>query len=510
MPYTVNPIAGSATPGVALPGLANNQAGAVGSSTQASNVIRSIYDLDPYAILTNVYVRHDNQPIASFRFILEALGMGRGVQAPTTGHYEESRLEPLVKVGAIVTASTGVGTVVVLGLHADMMYTYNPAQNANGTQIRASRPRVGDIILFGGDKRAIVTAKNTTTNPHQITVKPLKSTVDLVGSTVVNSEYAIISNAWGEGTGLPDGILPRLMKYTNTFQIVKERFGATGTAGTDVLFAEFTRTSDNSIFGVLNRDAMDRFERSVSGALLWGQQINNQSAFNPNLGIDTPVSGTEGLIDFIDSSGHFPSFTIGSFAMADFDNASKIMVQEGVNASMLLTLQGYNIYQEVENLLFNYTLQNVAPLLKPYATEIGVPDESWTPFEDQNFNFYVGFKCVHKGGFNYVFHHMPEFTDPTQAGGATYKWASSQIIAPIGKTKDAVSGDKNPLWWYEWRQNKNYSRRASFGKFAGIGMSDFQDFGPAVNENDLATAGMLAEVAFHAACGNKMITMRGN
>ena len=512
MPY----VAGQAPPapgaGIAgSPGLPNNNTSTVGTSVQSTQVVKTIYEMDPYSIMREVVDRHDTRSMSTFRFLLEMLGMGRGVSAPTTGHYEADRRESLVKIGSIVTPAAGAGANAVLALHADAMYTFNPGQTASGVAVQASGIRLNEVIMFDNGIKAQVIAKNTTVNPHQITVRPLRSTQTLLGNVTAGSAYAILYNAYAEGTGLPDGKLPRVFKYTNTFQIVKEGYGVTGTAATDNLFAQFTPSTDGTVHGILNQSAMARFERNVSNTLLFGSQINNITAFNSALGVDVPVGGTEGMIDFVSENGHIPTYAGGGIVLDDFDNIGVIMTQEGIATNNVMMLLGYTLYQDIENLLFGYTTQNVAPLLKPFATAQNVSAETWSPFENEDFGFYVGFKAIKKSGYSFLMKTMPEFIDPTLAGAAAYgdDFSASGIIAPIGQTKDAQTGSAAPLWGYEWKQNANgLNRRAAFGRFSGVGASNFQEFGGAVNGLDIAQAGMLAEIGFHGACPNQVAFLR--
>ncbi len=512
MPFTPAVPGFNASPAIgALPGVTNNNAGSVGSSVGNQLVVKSIYTYDPYAILANLFARHDQRPTAIFRFMLEALGMSRGVGAPTTGHYEEDRLVSTVGFGSIVTASTGPGTNVVLALAASSMYTYSPALTSNGTAAQASPVRVGDVIEFDSGKQAIVTVKNTSVNPHRITVRPLKAAVDLAGSISISAgvTYSVFTNLSAEATGLPDGMLPRIFLYTNTFAIVKEGYGVSGTALTDTLFVQRAGAENGTIEAILKLQAVDRFERSVSNTLLFGQQADNVSQFVPATSLDTPISSTEGLLSFGLTLGHIPTYTSGNYTLTDFDNISRILQAEGAGTNELLTLLGTSTYLQIENTFFNYTTTtNILPsLMVDKAKRAGYAPDSWEPFEDQNFNLYVGYKGVRKGGFDFMFLQMPEWTDPTLGGNSVYTYNQWAVTLPVGETKDLRTGQPSFMMGYEYKQSGAFNRRAVLGTYAGVG-ANFAPFGGATNEFDLARAGMVAEIAFHGASPNKVVIQR--
>jgi hypothetical protein len=483
----------------------------VGGGVGSQAAVKTIYDFNPYAVLASVFERHDeSRHCHVFRFLLDAMGMSRGVNAPVTGHYEQDRTENTFRINAVITPAAGAGGTAVIELHADNMYAWSGV-TANAGAVQASSIRVNDVVIFGNGVKAIVTLKNTTTNPHRLTVKPLKATHNLATAGVLQTglNYSVFYNAWGEGQGLPESKMPRIFRYSNVFQIIKDGYGATGTAATDKLFAEFKNTEDGTIIGVMKRDAMFRFERSVSGALLFGSAIDNHTVFNANLGIDTPVGGTEGALDFVNAYGHTPTYTTGAYNLDDFDDIARIMVQEQSSSSTIFQMMGFNVFQVIENQLYNINAGATQPLfMKQFAVNLGVDPASktWQPFEDANFGLYVGFKAVHKSGFNFGFKLMPEFTDPTFGGASAYDYTNTVLSMPTGNTK-TTTGESVMKWGYEYKQEGSYSRRAIFGTFAGVGGNTFMNI-QASGPNDLINAGILAEVTFHGACPNQGIIQR--
>jgi hypothetical protein len=130
----------------------------------------------------------------------------------------------------------------------------------------------------------------------------------------------------------------------------------------------------------------------------------------------------------------------------------------------------------------------------------------WQPFEDANFGLYIGFKQVHKSGFNFGFKLMPEFTDPTSGGASAYNYTNTVLSMPTGTTTN-TDGKAVMKWGYEYKQEGSYSRRAVFGEYAGVGANTFRAL-QASGANDLINAGIVAEIGFHGACPNLGILQR--
>ena len=205
----------------------------VGGGT-ASQVVISQYDLYKPNELIQVFERHTYG--GGFRIMLKAMGFNRGTSAPTTGHYEYPWRENLVTVGTtgvggggIITPSAGAGTDVVIALDpADM---YNPGVNIGAVAQWASYPIKNEILIFRDGAAAMIVNKDTTTDPahHRLTLRPLDPLVDLATSVVEGESYFVATNAHAEGSELPEGRVPRIISYTNDFQITKVKAQSTGT-----------------------------------------------------------------------------------------------------------------------------------------------------------------------------------------------------------------------------------------------------------------------------------------
>lgn len=490
----------------ALPGLTPTNVGSLGTNIVNSGYVGTIYDFNPFSILRAVHERHNN--VSDFRFLLDAFGMSRGVDAPTTGHYERDWHYNTVKFGTTYTsgASAGNGGDAIIGLHADMMF--DGSQTASGTPVLSSDVEVGQVLLFYNGVRARVSAKNTTTNPHRLTLTPQKA-AEQIPAITSGDAFSIVTNSWSEGAGLPKGKMPRLTKYTNVFQIVKAACGSTGTSLTDQLFVQFKPGVDGNMFAEVSDIMMADFERYNNGALLFSDLSDNITAFVTDLEVDRDVVTTEGMIAWAQTYGHEQEYTVNSYSLADFDAIGKTFNDERIGTRMLMTLDGSDMFTTTENLLYSQFNGDVTPMvMKSMAAQAPqVAGDDWQPFENPNFEFYIGFRGVHKNGFDFAFKNLHEFSDVQGVGSSGYDFRNWRIALPLGgQAINYATGNSGFKWGYEWRQFKNYSRKVVFGTIAGAGPAGtggYTVIQPS-HDYDFMKSYMISEVAYHGACPNQV------
>jgi len=483
----------------------------VGGGVAAQPVLTTIYDLAPWNQMREVFARHSFAP--SFRMLLKTFGseFSRGVAAPTTGHYEEDWDTSLVHIDTIVTPAGGAGNNMTVSLSSASMF--DTAVEIGGSARKASYPQPGQRILLPDGTMAYIVSKTVTTDPHRLVLAPVDSANDLDDSVTAGDAYFIVDNAWAEGSPLPIGHLKRLYKYTNTFQIIKEAFGVTGSALTTEFYPVFQQVGEN-IAMILKPQMMRDFERHTSGALLFGQQMNNITSTDNKQGYDTNVSGTEGLITFVSSNGYTDNYTPGSYALSDLYVVARLLEQERIGSRDIVTWDGFDLYAEREQVLQNLFQYTLAPkMLDGFmpTSGPGVPTDNWQPSTDTDFVAWLGFKAAHVAGYNFLFKMLHEFNEAIGAGAAAYDYTQWGIYMPIGTTIDKKTRQPVGNFGYEWRELSGYKREVVFAQIAGAGVGGQNGYIPTLNvasAYDYAEMGIVSEIAFHGACGNRIVTQR--
>ena len=506
MPYT-NGISPASLPAANL----GMNTGSVGGAVAHSNVVENVYSVyDPFSILRLAFERHGKRP--RFRQMLDMLGpdFNRGVNAPTTGHYERNNwVGQMVNIGTVETAAAGAGNAIVLNLTSDSMTT--TGVEVSGSARKGSPVRVRDLILFPGNILGQVTAKTVSTDPHRITVTPLSSTVDLDDVVVASTTYAIVSNAHAPGSGLPEGLLPKTFKYTNKFQIVKEAIAISGTELTNETFVQVLPGANGSVFGVMSQDVMDRFEYATSGALLWGQENDNIVDTTTIIGYDVNVSWTEGFMQFRSGNSYEVDYDPAAFTLDEFDEISRILEQENGGTRTILSLQGNEYSYILQTALDDKFDGSLAPAMLQRSLAgsrgYGLSLDEWQPvIEQSDFIAWLGWQGIRRSGFEFYFRMMHDFVSVDGAGAAAYEYNYDAIYLPLTSVTDRTTGRQSGSIGYEWKELPPYSRKAVFGNLDGAGVAGMGGLsGTAVSEYDWRRAFMLSELAFHGACPNKIV-----
>lgn len=479
-----------------------NAYGSVGGSVMTNKVI-SNYDIYHPAEWPIVLERH--QVVPGFGAIIRAMGFTKGTSNPSTGHYEYPWLDNLLKVDTIQTAASGAGNAIVVNLTADSMY--DTQVTVGGNARKASYPRVGQIIKTPSGVKAMITAKTVTTDPHRITLTPTDSSVDLDAHILAGGEYFISDNAWGEATRLPEGLTPRVMKYSNTFQIVKEAIGVSGSELTNHTYFDPIPGVQGSFFLKAKADTYRRFEAQKDGALLWGEQIDNITVAS-EAGHDVPVSGTEGLISFAEQNAATHGYTVGAFAMNDFDAIGDIYEDERIGSREIISLEGRKLYTEKENVLQNLLNGDLSALFAKNWMGYDVIGAEWQPATATDHAALIGFTAVKKGGYTFVWKVLHDFNYVQGAGATGYDWPNSAILMPVGWASDKMTGESRGLFGYEYKQSGSYSRENVVDELAGIGVGGTGTGRRSVNDADMLQLGFVSELAGHYACANSIVLVR--
>lgn len=468
-----------------------------GGSVMNQKVVTAMDIYKPNELI-EVYERHAKR--VSMRNILSSLGFSRATAAPTTGHYEYPWSNDLIRIESVVSGS-GAGVDVVVALSTSAMYT--SGVTVAGTSRKASYPMKYDIIKFPNGMKAWIKSKDITNDPHRLTLTPTLAADDLGTylATVVPGAFFISDQAMAEGTGLPDGRTPRVIKYTNEFQIVKAAVAVTGSELTNQTYFNPIPNTPGSFYLKAEADTYDDFEGKAGGALFWGGVIDNvtQQSISGVDSIDLPVKGTEGLVDFATLNGYTDNYTVGAYALSDFDNMAKLLEAERVGTRRFMTWDGIDLWHEKENEL----LQLFAGSTVPFLQFVGNAAED-QPLADKTVN--IGFRGVTKGGYSWGFQLLHEFNAATGAGASGYDYKNWSIATPLGLAMNKGTGNKMPMIGYEYKALGGVNREVVFGRLPGLGSAMPGE--TIVTENDVTKQGLLSEIAFHGACANHIIVQR--
>jgi hypothetical protein len=306
---------------------------------------------------------------------------------------------------------------------------------------------------------------------------------------------------FAEGSGLPTGRTSRVFKYTNTFQISKAAVEVTGSEATNTMYFEPIPNVQGAFYLKERQDTMQRWEESVDALLLFGQQVDNVKVSDSYLGRDKKILGTEGLLSFCQNYGYNYAYSGGGgLTLADFDTITSIYVAERIGTKDISFASGHSLYLTTENLLTSlYNADFSFSLTKSFfkGNDFGTLNAS-------DFQTYIGFQGVHKGGFNFGFSKIPTFDDPTSVGLSTYGHTNSAIVLPKTFMTNKKSKDRTPTFGYEYKvsEDGSYSRELVVDVMRGAGSIGNTT---AVNGRDTTIYSMVSEIAAHCAGANHCI-----
>jgi hypothetical protein len=393
-------------------------------------------------MLADYYRNHGNY-FTTLDKLMPFIGKGatrRVSYSPTTGHWEKPRVKTTITVGGITAGSEANEAVITLSA--------NDMANDNGYV--SSLPRVKDEIQFraGGHIYRII-EKNTNVNPNQITVQADAPDFDPQDEIIVGSVGSIFSNISGEGTDQNKALRPRRYYYENTFQIIKDTEGVTGSNLTTKV--KFEPVPDTNLIYMDGLKDMDLRHRSQIGKTwMFGKQPTGWTEESEFMDETATIRGTQGLIEFIRQSGHTMGIDPNDFDINDF-----------------YALSAY--FSSINRLNYNWV--------------IGVSDRyvadnfkrNWAQTNGRDYNpegafINYGFKGFALGQFTYMQTSAPEFSDMQGMGAIGYNdW---MVAIPLGQTSvtDNTGLEFQTAYvGYEVRGAEGYVRENELWMRAGAG-----------------------------------------
>lgn len=474
-----------------------------------SDVVPTMFSVyDPLSIQRMAFKRHGKRP--NFMSLLDTLGQdfNSGINAPVLGHYELNNWGGrLLKVGSIVTPSSGAGNSMVVALHTDNMFT--PGVTVSGSAAKASDIRPTDVVLLADGKLARVLSKNTGVDPHRVTIEPLDETCDLDDVVTAGVAYSVVTNLHARGSSLPQGFMPTSMKYTNEFAIVKEAFAADGSELTNQTFIQIVPTGDGTVVAVMEQEAMDRWSAACAGVLVWGEENTNINDTGTKHDYDVKVSWTEGLMPWRAANSYEEDYDLAAFTLDDVKEVASTLEVEELGTREVLSLAGHEYKYLIDETMHDFFDGSLTPaLLKKSVSSYNLSLDDWQPILDQDFIAWLDFQSIR--AFNFQFHYrmMHEFVAPYSGGAAAYEYKNAAIYLPLSKVKDRQSGVQQAAFGYHWKENptSRYSRKMVVSPMNGAGVAGIGGISPtAVDTYDWAQTGMVSEIAFRGACPNKLL-----
>lgn len=455
------------------------------SGIMTENVV-TLFDWVMPQYWNKIAARYGNQFNGIYQFLASA-GREEAVANDTWYAYEENRYTRSISSASLSTTSPGAGNPVTVTL----------ASGDHTNSGKYSLPRVGEIVMTVDEIPCQITAKSTTVaGAHTITITPLEVTDDI--GDITGEKLIIVSGAKASGTGQIDGTVVGATKRTFYSQIFDETVGIEGSQLVKELW--FKTIDDGRSVEEWYTPGIARAEKllydKIDGAFTWGKVNTNSITETTARGSINTVFTTKGIVPWIDELGKAMTITAGAFDMADLDEATLYMKQQGIVSNAAVMFAGPQLMQDVRTAAQAYIDGNgtdFAPVVK-------------TLFGGQERALSVNFTQLNLGDMTYMLKEVGTWSDPERYSATGFDMPKYGIIMPMAKVKDVKSGVMLDNLAVKYRAMGNYSRRFELWNVSGAGGAGYK---PYVTDIDEAMWYLRSHMGLQALKMNQAIIMRG-
>ncbi len=446
----------------------------------ASDIV-SGFDIHKPEFLNSLFSRYGDQG-ASFFQLIRSMGFEKPVAQDTYGHFEENHIHEIVHSREIVNQPAQGDPITFVLDTTDL--------DANNNFY----VRLWDVMMFPNEVvGSVVDIDVTDPTAPEVTVEPNEAT-DQFPALTAGEELIIISNAFSEGSGQPEGAVSGTWEYSNCAQIIKETIGFTGTEMVSQTWFDVTTKGQNipAFYFKGQIDIDYRMALRIDGALLWGKQTTNTGLVDPD-NDNRPIKTTEGAIPYTRRVGNEQSYTSGAFDVEEFDELSDTLDREFAG-NYILGLLGITLHTDIENALKDYFANTNIQFARQASNDVLFN-------KNEALGASVNFTYLTKSERTFLMKRMGVFNNRKLYGAEGYDARKMGLWMPINKRKDPVSGNMVDSIGTRYRALGKYSRRMEVWQVGGAGE------GLKVTEFDKRNTYQRCHVGAHFRGGNQFVLM---
>lgn len=349
--------------------------------------------------------------------MLTSLGGRRGIANDTYFGWERGFYDRFITANETVTAG-GAGQSVTFDLVA-----------GDVTSLGKTFVRVNDILLNNNTMdRLYVSSVTVAGGVATVVASPLDGTATVTVTT--GDTFAIVGNAFAEGTGQPESIQTTWYKYQTRTQIVKDTYSLSGSQDTNQ--PQWTQGPQGSFFAEGAFIAEHRMIKKMATTMIYGS-LNTNAA--------VPVRTTTGLDKEIEARGfvHDYGATVADFTRADLRVVATEMQKRwggnlylawlpmpmlsAINDSLFSDLSNGNLVNSVNRLLADNFVGGDMKAVESLQTTFG-----WN--------------AINLDGTMFVLKNLRVLNDPQGvAASATGDPQTTGYVVPMSKTENRETGD---------------------------------------------------------------------
>ena len=431
-----------------------------------------------------------NNQQAPITVLLDLMGQKGIVAGPENGHYEASRRSNLVKFASLVVGGNVPGAVGTYNISADSFFQFTPP---GGSLTTGCVIVEGDIIEFKTAGRP--TARVQSVTGTQAVLAPTLASTTLNSIIVFGDNYTITGNAFADATGVPAAKAERIFKYSNTFQLVKNIAASSGRGLATQPYFQALGGQDTPMLERALKLALANHEEEVAKVFYTGKQITNiTSPANNFVNYSMPVTGTQGLIPYMEAYSQQDTYPIGFYTIENLLDVTSYLEGERPHTKNYMVIQGFQAAAE--------TWRGISDFAQGFsASGLDVITTSGETISLQNITTVSNMPGTN---FSFAFYTEQLFSDARGLGAAGYPYKNLNLFLPMGTTTDAVTKNPTSLVGYDVMGFSGYVRENVIQKLDGSGYTNMTTLA-----NDFHQAWIMSDIAGHFACANQMVIQKG-
>ena len=394
--------------------------------------------------------------------------------------WEEGRRHRAYDYTTDLTAGSGNANVVV--------------DSANAL---ASNVQKNDVVMDAeSGARFIVQAGGFTNGSAADVVLVKMDGSDAVSGTdysASSGKFLVIGNIYAQGTNQPVGFTdPGIVRYTNPYMIVKDRYEVNGSQATNVGYVNLGN-GDYRWFMYGEQEARKRFEDKRELMMLFGEKRSSSDA----TALDNALAGSEGYFAAIEDRGiqvaSASSNPLDSFA--EFDDIILELDKQGAPSE----------YAMYVNRKQDLAIDDMLAAGIATGVTAGLPGQFGAFQNSPDMAVQLGFKSFTRGGYTFHKHDWKLLNDPTMLGAADANYIQGAMV-PLRTVNDARSGASVPALSMHYKEANGYSREMEHWVTGGgvLGHNNNGDAG-----TDQAVFHYRSEIALCVRAANQHVMIKG-
>ncbi len=342
------------------------------------------------------------------------------------------------------------------------------------------------IVQAGG-------ATTSTSSPSNAVLVKMDNSLVATGDGTSSSTLVVIGNIYGQGTNQPTGFTdPGIVRYTNPYMIVKDRYEVNGSQATNVGYVNLGG-GDYRWFMYGEKEARARFEDKRELMMLFGEKRSDTAG----TALDNALAGSEGYFSAIENRGivvqNAASNPMDSFS--EFDDIILELDKQGAPSE----------YAMYVNRKQDLAIDDMLAAGLATSVTAGLPGQFGSFQNNSDMAVQLGFKSFTRGGYTFHKHDWRLLNDPTMLGAADNNFIQGAMV-PLRTVNDARSGASVPALSMHYKEANGYSREMEHWVSGGgvLGHTNNGDLG-----TDQAVFHYRSEVALCVRAANQHVMIKG-